>query len=139
MNKIKSILIVGLAMFSLTLGSVALASDPVTPAAQTATTNLDLIGGNLPGGADTNRQLLLNQIARIITTIIGFLGVIALIMVIYAGFLWMTSGGADEKAKQARTLMINGAVGLLIILAAYSITSFVFNALLTSVTGTPGS
>ncbi len=60
---------------------------------------------------------------------LSILGIIFLIMIIYAGFLWMTSGGSDEKAGQAQKLMQNAVIGLVIILAAYAITTFVTEAI----------
>jgi len=64
-------------------------------------------------------------IADIIETILGFLGVIFVILIIYAGFLWMTAGGNEEKIKKAKGLITNATIGLLIVLAAYTITHFV--------------
>lgn len=69
-------------------------------------------------------------IGGIINVFLGFLGVIFLILVIYSGFLWMTAGGNDDKVNQAKQTLIRGTVGLVIVLGAYAITSFIVNALL---------
>jgi ABC-type phosphate transport system auxiliary subunit len=45
--------------------------------------------------------------------------------VLYAGFEWMTSGGNDEKTGAAKSRMLAAAIGLIIILAAYGLSSFV--------------
>ncbi len=60
---------------------------------------------------------------------LSILGIIFLVMILYAGFLWMTAGGDEGKVEQAQTLMKNAVVGLVIILASYAITSFVVEAI----------
>ncbi len=66
-----------------------------------------------------------NPIAMIIQVVLSFLGVIFFIIMIYAGFLWMTAGGNEEQLTKAKNLLKNGTIGLLIVLAAYAITYFV--------------
>ncbi len=68
-------------------------------------------------------------IGRIITIALGFLGVIAVVIIILAGFKWMTSGGNEEKASEAKKLMGAGVIGLVIILMAWAIATFIFNSL----------
>ncbi len=69
-------------------------------------------------------------IARIIRGFLGLLGVIALSLIVYAGFLWMTSGGDTNKIDNAKKILINAVIGLLIILSSFAITEFVFRVLL---------
>ena len=40
--------------------------------------------------------------ARIISAALGLLGTVALVLILYAGFMWMTAGGDDEKAGSAK-------------------------------------
>jgi len=56
------------------------------------------------------------------------LGLIALVIVLYAGFMWMTSGGNEEKISKAKKILSAGVIGLIIILASYAITSFILQA-----------
>ncbi|OGF34878.1 hypothetical protein A2482_04925 [Candidatus Falkowbacteria bacterium RIFOXYC2_FULL_48_21] len=70
---------------------------------------------------------LITIVGRVIKIFIGILGVIALIIVLYAGFIYMTSGGDQEKVMTAKKWLINGVIGLAIIFSAYSITVFIFN------------
>lgn len=69
-------------------------------------------------------------VARIINVFLGILGVIALVLVIYGGFLWMTAGGSPEQVEKAKKVLINATIGLAIILASWAITWFIFNVLL---------
>ncbi|MBI4253175.1 hypothetical protein HY623_03305 [Candidatus Uhrbacteria bacterium] len=70
---------------------------------------------------------------RIVAVVFSFLGIVAVIVMIYAGFLWMTAGGEEEKAKQGRTLLFQAFIGSLIVLASYSVTYFVLYMLTLSV------
>lgn len=65
----------------------------------------------------------------IIGTFLSFLGIIFLCLVIYGGFLWMTSAGNEGKIMKAKETLTQAVIGLIIILSAYSITYFVFNSL----------
>jgi len=67
-------------------------------------------------------------IARIVRIILGFLGIVAVIINIYAGYLWMTSQGEEEKITKAKKILLNGIIGLVIILSAYLIVSYVINS-----------
>ena len=60
-----------------------------------------------------------------IETLLGALGIIFLILIIYSGFQWMTSGGNDDKVKDAKTRMKNATIGLVVVLMSYSIMTFV--------------
>jgi hypothetical protein len=68
-------------------------------------------------------------IFRAIQYILAFLGVVAVVIIIYAGFLWMTAAGNDEKVGKAKKTMISGIIGLVIILLAYAIAGFVIQRL----------
>lgn len=72
------------------------------------------------GGSDQ----LINTIGNIINVFLSFLGVIALVIVIYAGFLWMTAGGNEDHVDKAKTYMKNAVIGLIIISLAYALTAF---------------
>jgi len=69
-------------------------------------------------------------VAKIIRTAILLVGIVFFAIVVYGGVVWMTSAGEADKVKRAKDILRNGAIGLVIILASYSIASFVLNALL---------
>ncbi len=66
-------------------------------------------------------------IANSINTIIGFIGVIFLLLVIYSGIQWMASGGNEETIAKARKRVINGTIGVGLTLAAFIVTNLVYN------------
>lgn len=61
----------------------------------------------------------------IIKVIMTFLGIVAVLVVLWGGFKWMTAGGNEDKVAEARKLIVAGIIGLVIILSAWAITSFV--------------
>lgn len=71
-------------------------------------------------------------IGNLIRILLGFLGVIAVVIILMGGFKWMTAGGNDEKVAEAKKLIIAGIIGLAIILSAYAIASFVINSIITA-------
>lgn len=68
-------------------------------------------------------------IARIIRIVLSLLAIIFLVLTIVAGFRWMTAAGNEEAVKKAQATIKMAVIGLVIILAAYSITYFVFKYL----------
>lgn len=69
-------------------------------------------------------------ISNIIKVFLGLLAITFIILLIYAGFTWMTSNGEEEKVNKAKDTIARAAIGLIIILAAYGITIFVTKALI---------
>ncbi|TSD05214.1 MAG: Uncharacterized protein Athens071412_412 [Parcubacteria group bacterium Athens0714_12] len=68
-------------------------------------------------------------IARIITTILGLTGAIALVLFVYGGLVWMTSGGSSEKIKEGKNILVWAILGLVVIFTSYIILNFVFETL----------
>lgn len=78
---------------------------------------------------DLNNLTLTSYISTIIQIFLGLLGIIFLVLIIYAGFNWMTAQGDEEKVTKAKDTLRTAVIGLVIIVCAYSITYFVFNNL----------
>ncbi len=70
-------------------------------------------------------DFLNTKIGSIIEIVLSFIGVIFLLLMIYAGINWMTSSGNEEKVKKSKELITNAIIGLIIVLAAYAITAFI--------------
>lgn len=64
-----------------------------------------------------------------VSAFLGLLGIIFLVLILYAGFNWMTAGGSEEKVTTAKQTLIRATIGLIIIVAAYGITYFIFSSL----------
>lgn len=75
--------------------------------------------------------------ARIIRAALGLLGIVALGLILWGGYVWMTAGGDEDRIAQAKKILVNAVIGLIIILSAYAIVSFVISKLLSATTGLP--
>lgn len=75
-------------------------------------------------------------IARIINIVLGLLGIIATLIILLGGFIWMTSQGNSEKIDQAKKIIINGAIGLLIVMASWGIARWILDSAYDSFFGT---
>lgn len=69
-------------------------------------------------------------IARIINVFMGLLGIVAVCIILYGGFLWMTAAGNEDRVEKAKKLIVAGVIGLAIILSAYAIARFVVTSLI---------
>jgi len=107
---------------------VAAATNPFDNAGKMVTD----IGGNAGLGAP---KTLPEIFGSIINVALGFLGVVLLAYLLYAGFLWMTSGGESKKADEAKVMIRNAIIGLIIIVAAFSISQFVLTSLIGATQG----
>jgi uncharacterized membrane protein len=67
---------------------------------------------------------------RIINVALGFLGIIAVVIVLYGGFMWMTAGGNEERITKAKQILTAGVIGLVIIVMAWAIARFVVETLM---------
>lgn len=68
-------------------------------------------------------------IGAFIALALSFVGLIFLILMIYGGFIWMTAGGNDMKVIKAKKIIVQATIGVIIVLSAYAITTFVLQAL----------
>ncbi len=111
------------------VGFIALAGFATLAAPAHAQIDLSTGAGEVAGSAGFEDAELEDIIGGIISALLGFLGIIFLIIIIYAGFLWMTAGGNSDQIDKAKKWLINGVIGLILLLAAYAIVNFVIGAL----------
>lgn len=62
---------------------------------------------------------------KMINVVLSFLGLVALVVVLFGGFKWMTSGGNQEQVASAKKILIAGLIGLIIILISWGITAYI--------------
>jgi len=72
-------------------------------------------------------------IGRIINVALGILGIVLLYVMIRGGFFYMTAGGDNTQVQKAKDWLKNGIIGLVIILMAYSISTFVIHKIINSI------
>lgn len=76
----------------------------------------EIPGTNLPGGT----ELTLDKVKALIQTLANWLiivgVIIAVIYIIWGGVMWMTSRGDETKVKKARSAVLHGIIGAIIVL-----------------------
>ena len=107
-----------LVCFSLSLPACLAQNSPADSLNQTRNAS-ELPAGDVP-----------SYLGQIIGIALSLSGSIFLLLVIYGGFLIMTSGGNQERYDKGRKTIYWAVVGILLIGASYAITSFIFNAIL---------
>ena len=90
---------------------------------------LDEVGYDAYGENDERATDIRIIVAEVIQVILTLLGSIFLILVVLAGFKWMIANGNEENIKSAKAKLSNALIGLVIILASWSITYFVLGNL----------
>ena len=67
--------------------------------------------------------------ARIVSALLGFVGIASLVTFVYAGFLFLISSGNPEQVKKAKDAMLYAVIGIVVSIASYAILSFIFKTL----------
>lgn len=101
-------------------------------------------GAVLAADDDTNALTKLDNIARdlgltqknlpatiggIINIVLSFLGIIFFVLIVYAGIVWMTSGGNEQKIAQAKETIVSATIGLAIVMISYGLSVFIMTKL----------
>lgn len=68
---------------------------------------------------------LRTTVTNIINWVLGLLGIIAVIMILYGGFIWLTAAGNEENVTKAKNILSAAIIGLVIILLAWAIVNYV--------------
>lgn len=86
--------------------------------------------GEESGITSVNRLSVL--VGNVVNAILGIVGVVFFVLMIYAGLLWMMAQGNEEQITKAKNIFVTSVIGLVIIVGAYYILDFVINAIYTS-------
>ncbi|MBI4599878.1 hypothetical protein HY732_03060 [Candidatus Uhrbacteria bacterium] len=145
MNRVKKagIIFGCLSVLLFSLSAPVFAADPAPALPAETTLNKALLG------PDSETKTLLNTfeprgyenikqpgmlVFEIIQIILGFLGIASVLMMMYGGFLWITAGGEEDKAKKGTTILFQAVMGAIIVTAAYTVTYFVLVELSKAIT-----
>ena len=69
-------------------------------------------------------------IGTAVSAFLALLGVIFLVLMLYAGYHWMTARGEEEKVEKAKDTITRAIIGLIIVVGAYAIWAFIFYQLI---------
>ncbi len=91
-----------------------------------ANNNLNFVGSK--AGANTAADLP-TLVGGIISAALTLVGIIFLILMVYAGYLWMTAAGEEAQVEKAQNIIKASIIGIVVVLSAYAITTFVTSRL----------
>jgi len=80
--------------------------------------------GDAPSAASQSGDLR-SVINSFVNYFLSFLGLLAVMMIIYAGILMVSSAGDEEQSKKGKTIILWAVIGIVIILLSYTIVSWV--------------
>ncbi|MFH0857295.1 MAG: hypothetical protein V1848_00935 [Candidatus Magasanikbacteria bacterium] len=86
---------------------------------QTAPNQLDKVIGKT--GIDKT-QSVQSITGTVINTALSMVGIIFLVLMVYAGYLWMTARGEESQVEKAKKIVYSSMIGLGLTLGAYAIT-----------------
>lgn len=116
----------GAKVAAFTAAASALALPLIVRATVNYTGNLDAVANK--AGIQSGTKLT-DIIGAFIGTALAILGVLLVLYILYAGFLWMTAAGKEDNVKKAKQIIYQAVIGLFIVFAAYAITTFVMTNL----------
>ncbi len=108
---------------------------PVLASAQVGSTSnsgIDDFGveqGSFDGTLQAPDTDLRGAIVLVVQYLLGFLGILMVIIILYGGYVWMTAGANTDRILLAKKIIINATIGLIIILTAFAIVSLIFREL----------
>lgn len=85
-------------------------------------------------GENYNTNLELNTVlGDIVLLILSVIGAVFIIFMVYAGYLWMTASGNEQKVDRAKEILRQSIIGVIVIVGAYAIAYFVINIFSTQI------
>lgn len=83
----------------------------------------------------TSETTLAETVGLVISVILAFTGAIFLGLMVFAGILWMTAAGEEEKIKKAQKIILATIIGLVIVVGAFLITNYLVPAIIAATKG----
>ena len=128
---------IALTVFSLLIIFQVFLALPAAAQLLSNTTNLDSMSIETKNAAGLGDISIGQVVAQIIKVVLGLLSIVFLILIVMAGFKWMTAGGNEEQIKKSTATIKAAVIGLIIVLAAYTLTYFIFTYLPFTSSGGP--
>ncbi|MFA5420942.1 MAG: hypothetical protein WC280_02890 [Patescibacteria group bacterium] len=69
-------------------------------------------------------EYLQNQLGSIVGVVLSFVGLLFLLLLIYAGILWMTASGNDQQVEKSRKIIVWAFAGLVMVFASFALVQF---------------
>lgn len=81
------------------------------------------------GGSGSTGDSLKGMIQTVVTTLLFIVGAVSVIMIIYGGFRYVTSGGDSNSVTSAKNTILYAVIGLVVALLSYAIVGYVLGTL----------
>lgn len=124
--------------FLLILGGSLFVAGSTSQAATPTSFSIESIGGQVGLGDTDLRQVVLN----VIRWALGLLSLAAVSYMAYGGYVWLTAAGNEQRVEKAKQIILQAAIGMVIVLLAWAIVFFVArtfaNTTTNGNTNTPG-
>jgi cytochrome bd-type quinol oxidase subunit 2 len=109
------------AKLALIAGSMGAAMMPIIAHGQATTFSVESVGSQVGLGDADLKETVIN----VIRWLLGFMTLIAVVFIIYGGFVWLTAGGNEDRVEKAKQIITAAVIGLIVILLAWAIVIFV--------------
>jgi len=90
----------------------------------------DILSDDFGDSTGLGQASIDESIGRLIKACLALLGVVAVVIVLLAGFKWMTAAGNEDVVGESKKMLISAVIGLAIIVSAWLITEFAVSAVL---------
>ena len=93
--------------------------------------------GSKAGYAPANSTTISSIAGLIVNTVLSLLGIVFIVLIVYAGIIWMTSSGDEAKIEKAQHILRNSIIGLIITVSAFAIYNLIIQFMVAAPGGGP--
>lgn len=104
----------------------------VDTAAECIRNNAICAGGAGGAGLTNTDRPLAVIIGNIVKGLLGFLGIVFMILILYGGFVWMTAAGNEDRVRTAKKILANSTIGLFIVIISYALSLWIFDVIISA-------
>ncbi|MFA6417380.1 MAG: hypothetical protein WCW61_04285 [Patescibacteria group bacterium] len=126
----KNFLKISLAILTFCLLIMPFAVGAASSTAESLTNRLENVGAQAGFNTDPSVASTPRIVGMIVGAFINFTGLTFIVLMIIAGYGWMTSNGSEEKVKKSVATIKASIIGLIVSLSAWVIWNFIFKALI---------
>ena len=87
------------------------------------------------GYGQASETTFASNLGLVVNIVLSFSGVIFMSLMVYAGYLWMTARGEENRIEKAQNIIRSAIIGMIITVGAYSITNFIVPKILERAAG----
>jgi hypothetical protein len=130
-NLLKQIFFLFILVSLLVLPYFVFAQDSTDTNTNNPMNRLEVVGSGDQGAyAEADEFTLSMIIGQAVNILLSFLGIIFIILIILAGYHWMTASGNQETITKAKGSLKSSIIGLLIVVGAYAVWELIASQLL---------